>query len=243
MPNWMSVADAAAELDVDARQVRNLIASGALSAQRVGRAWAIDAASVRARSARPVPPGRPLSPGRAWQILAIVDAALRPGEAEVHDIEDRRIRHHLRGLLIRRPELEHWPAWLRHRAEHRQVWFHPAAAARLAEDPRVERADVSMLLGLPAGGLARLYVAADDVGGLIADHHGRAVGPGDDSDESLHLMVVPSEAPSWRAHVPAAAVVDLASDRDARVRHAALGVLGAAVDAALVEGDGAGGRA
>ena len=101
MAAWMSVADAAAALDVDPRQVRNLIDAGALDAQRVGRAWAVDAASVRARSARPVAPGRPLSPGRAWQVLTVVDAALRYYLSGIVDliVDTPPDGHHVQQLL------------------------------------------------------------------------------------------------------------------------------------------------
>ena len=121
MAAWMSVADAAAALDVDPRQVRNLIDAGALDAQRVGRAWAVDAASVRARSARPVAPGRPLSPGRAWQVLTVVDAGLRPNLGEPEDVLDRRVRHELRRLLSGRTALDSWAQWLRNRADGRRL--------------------------------------------------------------------------------------------------------------------------
>jgi len=229
----MSVADAAAALDVNPRQVRNLIDAGALDAQRVGRAWVVDAASVRARSARPVAPGRPLSPGRAWQVLAVVDAGLRPNLGVPEDVLDRRVRHELRRLLSGRTELESWAQWLRNRAEHRRVWFHPAAA-----DPRVVHVDLGALLDVRAADLTRFYVADADVAGVVADHRGRVLGPGDDSADTLDLMVVPANATSWRAHVPAAAIVDLTSHPDARVRQAALDRLGAALDAALPVLDG-----
>ena len=238
MAAWMSVADAAAALDVDPRQVRNLIDAGALDAQRVGRAWAVDAASVRARSARPVAPGRPLSPGRAWQVLTVVDAGLRPNLGEPEDVLDRRVRHELRRLLSGRTALDSWAQWLRNRAEHRRVWFHPAAASRVAEDPRVVHVDLGALLDVRAADLTRFYVADADVAGVVADHRGRVLGPGDDSADTLDLMVVPANATSWRAHVPAAAIVDLTSHPDARVRQAALDRLSAALDAALPVFDG-----
>lgn len=232
MPKWMSVVQAAAELDVGPRQVRNLIASGALDAQRVGRSWVVEAGSVRSQASRPSRPGRPLSPQRAWQVLGVVDHALRPDDVRAPVIEDRRLRYHLRQLLIGAPALDDWDAWLRNRGEHRRVWFHPAA--RIRDDPRVEPADVSALLGLPVGDLARVYVDAKDVEELVADHRGRILSPGDSSRDVVHLMVVDDGVGPWRAHVAAAGIVDLISHRDARVHHAATSLLSAGISDASI---------
>ena len=237
MPSWMSVEDAATALAVDSRQVRNLITSGALDAQRVGRAWLVDPASVRARRATPSYRGRPLSPGRAWQVLAVVDTGLRPDRAEAVRIPDRRVRYEVRRLLRSRMDLTSWEQWLRHRAEHRRYWFHPAAAAHLADDPRVVAADVTELLDVRTDDLIHHYLAAADLAAIVADHHGRALGPGDDSADSLELMAVPAVASTWRSHVHAAEIVGLTSHPDARVRQSALDRLAAALDLALADPD------
>jgi excisionase family DNA binding protein len=218
---WMSVREAAEELNVDARQVRNLIADEVLEARRIGRAWLVEAGSVRARAARQVPPGRPPSPVRAWQLLGVLSHALRPEASGDAEIEERWVRYQLANLLAHAPGPQGWDTWLRNRAKARRVWFHPAARARLVEDPRVARSPLSDLLGLWVEGSDRFYVSADHVDAVIADHDGRELEPGDDAPDALPLMVVPGEVRGWREHVAAAGVVDLVENRDARLQHAA----------------------
>ncbi len=242
MAEWMSVREAAEELNVDARQVRNLIAHKVLDAQRIGRAWLVDAGSVRARAARQVPPGRPPSPVRAWQVLGVLSHALRPEASGDVEIEERWVRYQLANLLAHAPGPQGWDTWLRNRGKARRVWFHPSARARLGEDPRVARSHLSDLLGLSVEGSDRFYVSADDVDAVIADHHGRELEPGDDAPDALSLMVVAGEVRGWRDLVAAAGVVDLVEDRDARLRHAARDRLRGALESAGAGRGAAAGR-
>ena len=92
--------------------------------------------------------------------------------------------------------------------------------------------DVSDLLGLRADDLSRVYVAADAADELIADYHGRVLDASDaGSDSVVQLMIVAGDEP-WQDHVPAAVLVDLIADRDARVHDAATTALRSALDAA-----------
>jgi excisionase family DNA binding protein len=58
MQGYMSVKEAADALGVTRGRVNQLIDAGLLRAEKVGRAWIVDAESVRARAADPPPPGR-----------------------------------------------------------------------------------------------------------------------------------------------------------------------------------------
>lgn len=60
----LSTAEAARRLGVSPRRVRALVESGELAAERVGRAWAIDEASVQARAEAPKLKGRPKEAAR-----------------------------------------------------------------------------------------------------------------------------------------------------------------------------------
>ncbi len=58
----LTTTDAAARLGISERRVRQLIASGALTAQRHGRDWVIDPRALPRAEARPhvgYPKGRP----------------------------------------------------------------------------------------------------------------------------------------------------------------------------------------
>ena len=55
----LTTKEAARILGVSPRRIRALVESGALEAQRLGRTWAIDEASVRARAKSPLWRGRP----------------------------------------------------------------------------------------------------------------------------------------------------------------------------------------
>jgi len=63
----LGVDDAAEELAVSPRRVRQLLASGQLPEQRVGRSWAIDRADIR--QLRRSGAGRPWSAASAWAAL------------------------------------------------------------------------------------------------------------------------------------------------------------------------------
>jgi excisionase family DNA binding protein len=63
----LTTDQAAARLGITPRRVRQLIASGALPAERLGRDWLIEEAALAAVAARPgpgYPKGRPRKPQR-----------------------------------------------------------------------------------------------------------------------------------------------------------------------------------
>ena len=70
----LSVSEAAERLGVNVQRVHQLVAEGALPAERVGRHWILEEADLVRLDRRP--PGRPLSPKSAWAlaIMAAVDA-------------------------------------------------------------------------------------------------------------------------------------------------------------------------
>ena len=66
----VTLPEAAEQLGVTPSQVQRLIATGELRAERFGRVWAVDVASIRERSALRPQRGRPLSEAGAWNQLA-----------------------------------------------------------------------------------------------------------------------------------------------------------------------------
>jgi len=94
----MGVADAAEQLGVSARRVRQLIQSGGLRAARVGRSWGVHADSVAARAHGAVVSGRPLQEGSVWRIALLADGNLERLD-EISAAERWRARRALEDLL------------------------------------------------------------------------------------------------------------------------------------------------
>lgn len=87
----LSVAEAAAELGVSARRVRQMLADGVLDGERIGRAWVVDAEQLRAVKHRRPRVGRPWGAASAWALLALADG----GEPELSPVERSRARKRL----------------------------------------------------------------------------------------------------------------------------------------------------
>ena len=129
----LGVADAAAELGVSPRRVRQMLAKGVLAGEHVGRAWVIDAEQLRQFEHRRPEVGRPWSPMSAWAVLALADGE----EPDLSPVERSRARKRLAqglaGVASR----------LGARAERQWFYAHPGVIDRLAEAPQVVRAGIS----------------------------------------------------------------------------------------------------
>lgn len=155
----LSVARAADVLDVSPRRVRQLLESGQLAGEQLGRSWVIDRGDVdRLRRSGA---GRPWSASSAWAVLAL--AAGR--EPELSPVERSRARrrladHGLAGLVVQ----------LRARAERREAYAHPSVLDRVAGDDRVVPGGVSAAreyrVDLIVRDVAEVYVRAGDVADL-----------------------------------------------------------------------------
>lgn len=142
----MDVREAARELGVSLHRVRQLIAQGDLKAQRVGRFWVLDEASVRRRAEVDVRHGRPYASRQVWRMAAMANALLHEeaGGDLGADIRESlspqarwQLRHYLAGLAEEgEPKNLAWR--LRGRADEIvKRYCHPAALAKVARDPRV----------------------------------------------------------------------------------------------------------
>src|SRR6266498_3628180 len=125
----LSVADAARQLGVSPDRVRELVRSGQLDAERVGRAVLVSADAVRRRLEIVQPAvGRPLSPRMAWAFLWQLSGARAPWLAPA---ERSRINKYARRLPV-----EQWPSRLANRADVHRTRMLPGPLRRLREDPR-----------------------------------------------------------------------------------------------------------
>lgn len=229
---WIDVVDAARELNVAARQVRRLAASGELAARRVGGVWLIDSDSVRSRRRRGPRAGRPLSEPMAWGAAALLahclpDAASGDeADAALRAIEPR-MQRRLRQLLADPPAVEHWPQWMRNHSDRRRVYVHPGVLDHFGDDARVRVIDPSSLLGV-GGAEQRFYVNASDLTGVLTDYRGKLDPEGPVDLEVFHDAgaQVLDRCPEA---VAVAVAVQLVASPDARERHAARDVLREAV--------------
>ena len=232
MASGWSVEQAADLLGVSSRQVRGLIASGQLPAQRLGSVWLLDPEAVRARARQGAPSGRPFAPAFAWEVLWLLDAlCAAPGPGLVDPrvwerVADRRVRHRLREVLAEPRSASRWRQALSGRARRVPVWVHPGVVDRLGEDLRLRlggsAAAASYQVEATDAEPRRWYVDADDLDVVMARHRLKR----DDSSPS-ELMVIPAVVPVHRRPIQGAPVplgvslVDLLESSDARERHAA----------------------
>lgn len=144
----LSVSEAAARLGVSQQQVRQLIRSGELEADRLGRAFLVPAGAVERRASQEWPRGRRFAPANAWALLSIADGK----EAPWLSPDDRwRVKRYLAG---------HSLEWLRPRLVDRakavRLRAHPSLLRRLRNDPDLMLSGVSaareLRLGLVGGG-------------------------------------------------------------------------------------------
>jgi excisionase family DNA binding protein len=156
----LSVADVAVELGVSARRVRQLLASGEMDGQQVGRSWVIDGAAID--RLRPKRAGRPWSAASAWAVLELAAG----GDPELSPVERSRARKRLAesGLagLVRQ---------LRSRSERREMYAHPSALDRICNEAEAVRGGVSALdahdVDLIVSDEGEIYVRASKVAGLV----------------------------------------------------------------------------
>ncbi|HEY5261191.1 MAG TPA: helix-turn-helix domain-containing protein [Solirubrobacteraceae bacterium] len=213
MLDLLPVSIAAAELGVHPSRVRALIASGSLTAEKVGGVWLVDRASIAGRNRQQSSAGRPLAPGNAWALLLAASGEDLPSELEASARWRVRQALGVYGLSALRPRLAR-------RAVPSSYWA-------LAGELRAlrERADLVLSgssaaagydLGLVGSDALDAYVPAGLVASLQREHALELVsGP----ESNVVLRAVPDDA--WllagRRFAPLAAVaIDLCSYADQR---------------------------
>ena len=211
----VNVACAADVLDVSPRRVRQLLESGQLAGQQLGRSWVIDRGDIdrlRRNCA-----GRPWSASSAWAVLELAaghDLELSPVE---RSRARRRLADHGLGGLVEQ---------LRARAERREVYAHPSVLGRVALDDRVVQGGVSAAhehhADLIVQDSAEVYVRAGDAAAIVENY-----ALDDNADRpNLILHVVDDEAWPFDGRQQVASwpvvAVDLLDSDDERSRRAGL---------------------
>lgn len=228
----MSAPEVAQQLGVSLRRVHDMIRSGELDAERLGRQWMVDAASLPPHRRRA---GRPMSRRIAWAMLlsdGAVDDVAWLGADEAYRLR-RRV-----GRLWSDPEpVDRLRSWVASRSE--VLHLSAQDPARVREDDRVVVSGASdPRAGISAAASAEGYVQQDDVPGLVADH---LLVPVPRSRANVVLRVSPLPLPS---PVPLLLLVaDLADDGGPRERERARELLSrwadrrAATSAGGLDGD------
>lgn len=160
--SMLGVDEAAAELAVSPRRVRQMLADGVLAGERVGRAWVIDSNDLRQVEHHRPGVGRPWSAASAWAVLALADDE----DPDLSPVQRSRARKRLaEGLDVVVGRLSA-------RAELRRFYSHPGVLDRLAEAPAVVRGGISAAAEHEADLVARDgfegYVRAGDLDKLVA---------------------------------------------------------------------------
>lgn len=213
MAPLLPLSEAARDLGVDVSRVRALIASGALSAEKLGGRWFIDPASLAERKRLGAPPGRPLAPHNAWALLLMASGEGLPDELDA--VAKWRLRRALaadglrglRGRLVRRADVRRYWALdgeLRHLRERDGLVFGGSSASG------AHGFELAVPDALDA------YLPARALASVERDH---ALDPAGPAEANVMLRVVPDAA--WilqdRRFAPVAAVaLDLASYPDPR---------------------------
>ncbi|MGD0701976.1 MAG: helix-turn-helix domain-containing protein [Trebonia sp.] len=140
----ISVADAAARLDLSEPRIRQLLSSGDLAGRRLGRSWLVSDESVAHLQQQGRPSGRPLGPRRAWGLLDL----LADGRAAWLAPSARsQLRAGAQRLADAPPDK--WRAALRGRCRVFRCQIHPAGISRLVSREGVLPAGLAVIAGRP----------------------------------------------------------------------------------------------
>ena len=218
----VGVTEAASQLGLTPRRVRQMISAGMLPARRVGRSWAIDERDLRLAGARRRPPNRPWKPASAWAVLAAADGFEPPS---LTPYERHRVR---KRLAVGLPNLI---AHLSERARRRTFYAHPSTVDLVAAMPGVVRTAASAVdehqIDLVGPGPAEAYVSQAVFEQIAANH------PLEERTErpNLVLRVVADgdwPFPEGTVVAPrAVTAVDLLESDDERARRAGVQLLDA----------------
>ncbi len=211
----LSVLEAAARLGVTAGRVRTLVASGELTARRLGRVLLVEAATVDQRAQLGALDGRRFSPRRAWGLLFLIDGLDTPWLDPVSRAKLRNfIAHH--DLSSVRPRLVT-------RAQRYQLRAPPSYLGAIRREPGLMRTGVSAAYDVGAdlipGDEFDAYLTADHLDALVDKYKLRQ-----SNEPNITLRTTLALTPDWpmRPVAPASVVaIDLADDVDPRSQEAA----------------------
>lgn len=119
----MSVEQTSDALEISPRRVRQMLASGALPGEKVGRAWVIDGDDVQRAVASVRSAGRKWHPASAWTVLALANGEPTSASPVAQSRARKRLELGIPKLLAR----------LSARGVVHRYYAHPAAIERLSD--------------------------------------------------------------------------------------------------------------
>lgn len=188
----ISVADAAARLDLSQPRIRQLLSSGDLAGRRLGRSWLVSDESVAQLQQQSRPSGRPLGPRRAWGLLDV----LAGGQAAWLAPSARsQLRAGMPRLAGAPPDK--WRAALKGRSRVFRCQIHPSGISRLVSREGVLAAGMAVIAGRPfdlvsgSREVDQVYADPSVWPGISRDLAVREAGPGS-----------PGLVPNMTVHLP-----------------------------------------
>jgi excisionase family DNA binding protein len=189
---YLSIDEAAQGLRVSPRRVRQLLADGSLQGLRIGGRWLVSPTAIERRRQSTPPPGRPLSSGSAWQVLA----ALSQAEDGLERLSPPlRSRARSRATQLREQPVEaiprEWRSALRRRAELHQFYGHPSVLADLLNDPKIVQSGISAAhhhgADLMVVGGAEGYLRSQNLSSIV-EYYALSPALGPDANVWLHVV-------------------------------------------------------
>lgn len=159
----MSVAAAASQMRVSPRRVRAMLASNALSGERIGRQWMIESASLPSSSRRP---GQPYSTRVAW---AFIELGRGSDPDWVSSSELSRLRLRWRTLRQQEEPVPVVRSVLARRAE-RSRWSAPEPRTLLRDQRIIASGASDSRAGMSAAQYAEGYVHPADLAAVVSAH-------------------------------------------------------------------------
>ena len=206
--------EAAEQLSVSPRRVRQMLSDGTLEGHRVGRGWAIEERAIRTAAARRRPAHRPWTACSAWFVLALADGMEPRCNSYERIRAERRLAVGLPNLLDR----------LASRAHRLSFYTHPGTRDRIAVQPGVVRTAASaspeLDLGIVGSGPLHAYLKSSD---LQAIHDTFVM---EERSERANVVFRVVEDQFWPfphgavVAPPAVVAVDLLESEDERSRRA-----------------------
>ena len=210
----MAVADAADELGVSDRRIRQMLADGRLPGERAGRSWVLDEQAVREFAKCRSGPGRPWKPSSAWDVLALAEGNRVPISPVDRHRAQKRLELGIGSIL----------GQLANRAERHWFYAHPSVLEAILEHPRFVASGISALasnhIDLVVADQIEGYIPESELAGLIDQF-----ALDSESERPNALLRVASDdcwpfAPRQR-HAPTPVVaIDLLDSADERSRRA-----------------------
>ncbi len=210
----MAVAEAADELGVSDRRVRQMLADGRLPGVRAGRSWVLEEQAVREYAKNRPGAGRPWKPSSAWDVLALADGNRVPSSPIDKHRAQKRLELGIGSILQQ----------MANRAERHWFYAHPSVLEAILGLPRFVASGVSALgpnhIDLAVADQIEGYVPNLELDGLIDQF----ALDGESNRPNVLLRVVSDDcwpfAPRQRHAPPSVVAIDLLDSANERSRRA-----------------------